>query len=104
LIGIVLGVAATRINAVSHRAPGRVARALAPVWPFALAVGVLGYLGLVPGVVILSCLFGVGDSNLVLGLTVVAFGGLLLAPVAARAHDRLQTGRLAPLPRDGGSR
>ena len=104
LIGIVLGVAATRINAVSRRAPGRVACALAPLWPWALGAGVLGYLGLVPGVVLLSWLFGLSDSNLVLGLTVLAFAALLVAPVAARAHDRLQHGRLTTLATAGASR
>ena len=104
LIGIILGVAATRIGDVSRRAPGRVARALAPLWPWILGAGVLGYLGLVPGVPVLGWLFGVSDSNLVLGLTLVAFASLLVAPVAARAHDRLQLGRLATLALDGASR
>ena len=104
LIGIILGVAATRIGGVSRRAPGHVARALAPLWPWILGAGVLGYLGLVPGVPVLGWLFGVSDSNLVLGLTLVAFASLLVAPVAARAHDRLQLGRLATLALDGASR
>jgi hypothetical protein len=104
LIGIILGVAATRIGAVSRRAPGRVARALAPLWPWVLGAGVLGYLGLVPGVPLVGWLFGVSDSNLVLGLTVVAFGALLLAPVAARVHDRLEVGRSAEAQMAGASR
>jgi hypothetical protein len=101
LTGIILGVAATRINAVSRRAPGRVALALAPLWPWALGAGVLGYLGLVPGVVLMSWLFGLSDSNLVLGLTVVALAALLVAPAAAMAHDRLQ---VTTLPTDRASR
>jgi hypothetical protein len=104
VIGIILGVAATRIGGVSRRAPGRGARALAPLWPWVLGTGVLGYLGLVPGVPILGWLFGVSDSNLVLGLTVVAFASLLVAPVAARAHDRLQLGRLATPAPSGANR
>jgi hypothetical protein len=94
LIGIVLGIVATRIGAWSGRRPGPVARAVAPVWALALGAGVLGYLGLVPGVVLLSWLFGVNDSNLVLGLGIMAFAGLFVASVAARAHDRLQPDRL----------
>jgi hypothetical protein len=92
LMGIILGVAATRIGAPSRRPPGSVARAVARLWPWALGAGVLGYLGLVPGVVLLSWLFGVSDSNLVLGLIAVSFAALLVAPVAARAHDRVQVG------------
>ncbi len=104
LMGIILGIAATRIGAASRRPPGRVARTAGRVWPWVLGAGVLGYLGLVPGVVLLSWVFGVSDSNLVLGLTAVSFAALLLAPVAARAHDRLQVGRPAVSPLDGASR
>jgi hypothetical protein len=100
MIGIILGVTATRIGAASRRPPGTIGRALARVWPWVLAAGVLGYLGLVPGVVLLSWGFGLSDSNLVLGLSVVAFAALLVAPAAARAHDRLQVGRLTILPAD----
>ena len=92
LMGIILGIAATRIGAVSRRPPGGVARAMGRVWPWALGVGVLGYLGLFPGLVVASWLFGVSDPNLVLGLSAVSFAALLLAPIAARAHDRVQAG------------
>ena len=50
----------------------------------------LGYLGLFPGLVVASWLFRVSDPNLVLGLSAVSFAALLLAPVAARAHDRAE--------------
>jgi hypothetical protein len=65
---------------------------MARVWPWVMAVGVLGYLALVPGLVVLSWLFAVNDPNLVLLLSVVSFAALVLAPVAARAHDRTQAG------------
>jgi hypothetical protein len=90
LMGIVLGIAATRIGAVSSRRPGGVARAMGRVWPWALGVGVLGYLALFPGLVVLSWLSGVSDPSLVLGLSALSFAALLLAPVAARAHDRAE--------------
>lgn len=92
LMGVILGVAAMRIGAVSRRSPGDVARAMGRVWPWALGVGVLGYLGLFPGLVVASWLFGVSDPNLVLALSAVAFAALLVAPVAARAHDRTHSG------------
>lgn len=101
LMGIVLGVAATRIGAVSHRSPGRLARAIGRVWPWVLGAGVLGYLGLVPGLVMASWLFVVSDSNLVLALTTVSFAALLLAPVAARAHDRAQAADRSRAPKAG---
>jgi hypothetical protein len=90
LMGIILGIAATRIGAVSRRQPGGVARAMGRFWPWALGVGVFGYLGLVPGLVVLSWLFGVSDPNLVLVLAAVSYAALLLAPIAARAHDSVQ--------------
>ncbi len=92
LMGIILGIAATRIGAVSRRPAGRVARAVGRVWPWALGAGVLGYLALFPGLVVLSLLSGASDPNLVLVLSAVSFAALLLAPVAARAHDRAQAG------------
>ena len=90
LMGIVLGIAATRIGVASRRPPGRVARAMGRVWPWALGVGALGYLALFPGLVVLSWLSEVSDPSLVLGLSALSFAALLLAPVAARAHDRAE--------------
>ena len=52
--------------------------------------GVLGYLALFPGLVVLSWLSGVSNPDLVLGLAAVSFAALLVAAVAARAHDRVQ--------------
>ena len=92
LMGLILGIAATRIGAVSHRPPGSVARAAGRVWRWILGAGVLGYLALFPGLVVLSWLLGVSDSSLVLVLSAVSFAALLLAPIAARAHDRVQVG------------
>ena len=89
LMGIILGIAAMRIGAASRRPPGSVARAVGRVWPWVLGVGVLGYLSLVPGLVVLSWGFGVSDPNLVLVLSAVSFAALLLAAISARAHDRV---------------
>lgn len=88
LIGIIIGVAATRIGAVGRRRPGRVSRALAPAWPWLLGLTVAAYLALVPGLVLLAHPLGVDSAGLVAGLSAAAFGGLFLTLVAARAHDR----------------
>lgn len=88
LIGVIIGIGATRIGAPSGRRPGRVFRALGGAWAWILAIGVLGYLSLVPGTVVLSAVWGVDNPGLVLGFTAVAFAGLILALVAARARDR----------------
>ena len=62
---------------------------VAHFWRPALAVGVLGFLGLVPGIVVVAWMTGGSDSALVLVAGTAAFGGLLLAPLAARAADRI---------------
>ena len=91
MIGIIIGIAATRIGANSGRRPGRVSRALGRVWAWILGVGVLGYLSLVPGTIILNEVWGVDNAGLVVGFTAVAFTALILALVAARARDRERT-------------
>jgi hypothetical protein len=52
-------------------------------------VGVLGYLGLVPGTLVLHAAWGTPSTALVYALMVMAFGGLLLALAGARARYRL---------------
>lgn len=59
LIGIVIGLVATRIGVVSHRWPGPIAAALGRAWAWVLAAAVLGYLALVPGTILLDQLLGV---------------------------------------------
>ncbi|HEX6207034.1 MAG TPA: hypothetical protein VF058_01620 [Actinomycetota bacterium] len=93
LIGIIVGVAATRIGSIPARRPSRVARALGRAWAWVLGTAVLGYLSLVPGVVILDQALRVESASLVAGLTALSFAALLLALVAARAHDRARAGQ-----------
>ena len=87
LIGIIIGIGATRIGAVARQPPGEALRGLGRFWPWILGGGVLGYLGLFPGLVLLSRTVTVPDG-LVYGLSAFSFGALILALVAARAHDR----------------
>jgi hypothetical protein len=88
LIGLILGLAATRIG-VGSTAPGAAARRLARAWRWALGAGVVGYLGLFPGMVLAYAIFGVESEGLVGLFALLAFGGLLGSIVAARAHDRV---------------
>ena len=92
LIGILLALAAALIG-VAGREPGRLARRVALAWRIALAVGVVGYLALFPGMVLASGLFGVASDGLVLLFAVLAFGGLITALGTARAHDRIAAHR-----------
>lgn len=92
LIGIVVGVAAARMGRERRGQPGRTLRAMARVWPWLVAAGLIGYLSLVPGVVVLSYATGFEDAGLVSALGVFAFAGLILGLLAARAHDDIATG------------
>jgi hypothetical protein len=69
------------------RPPGSFAAGLAGIWPWALAGGVAAYLGLFPGLVLLSHFTGFESWVLVLVLTASAFAGLVLALAGARASD-----------------
>ncbi len=88
LLGIILAVGSSRLPAPFRR-PARASRAMAAAWPWALGVGVLGYLGLVPGTLVVHAVWGTPSTALVYGLMVMAFGGLLLALAGARARYRL---------------
>jgi hypothetical protein len=89
LIGVILGLAATRIG-VRTPMPGPTARRFGVVWRWALGAGVVGYLGLFPGIVLASALYGLESDALVGLLGLLAFGGLFVSLFAARAHDRVQ--------------
>jgi hypothetical protein len=93
LIGVIVGVAATRIGHTGARRPGSIRAGLARIWPWLLGAGVVGYVSLVPGIVLVSRFTGFDDPVLVSALTVVSFAGLILALVAAWAHDRLEDWR-----------
>jgi hypothetical protein len=93
LIGVVIGVGATRIGAAPGRIPGRVARAVGRAWPWILGAAVLGYLSLLPGTILLNRFLGVESSWLVAALTVFSFAGLVLALGAAHADDRRRAAR-----------
>jgi hypothetical protein len=89
LIGLIAGVAATRVGHGGSVDPGSVRASLARVWPWLLGAAVVGYLSLVPGMVLVSRFTGFADPLVVSGLTVFSFTALILTLVAARAYDRL---------------
>jgi hypothetical protein len=89
LIGIMAGVTALRLGSPTSKPPGRLAARLARIWQWLLGAAVVGYLSLVPGVVLLSALTGYEKGRLVGILTAFSFTTLILALIAARAKDRL---------------
>lgn len=87
LVVIILGIAATRVHVVPRRRPSHVWQTTARAWPWFTAAGAVGFLGLMPGTVVLSTL-GFESAGLTVGLTGLAFGGLVGALITARARDR----------------
>lgn len=105
LIGVILGSAASRRMTTTVRPPGGVSQALGRRWRWFLAAGVAGFLALMPGTVLLHTWFGVASAGLVSAFAAVAFGGLILALISARAHDTeagrpLQPGHRDPVTRE----
>ena len=92
LLGIMLGTAATRINAPlnwwrAHLTAGS-QRFLARLWPWSLVAGLIAWLSLLPGTILLDHFFGVDNPDLVVPvLTFSAFGLLLLTIFAGFAYD-----------------
>ena len=98
ILGIILGVAATRINeplrwwhahlSISSR------RILGRMWPWYFLAGLTAWLMLLPGTILLDFFFGVNDLSLIVYLlTFSAFGLLVLTIFAGFAYDtKRQTG------------
>jgi hypothetical protein len=98
LLGIILGVAATRINAPfrwwrTHESRGT-RQFLTRLWPWSLAAGVLAWLLLLPGSTLLDYFVGVTNPERTIATLVFsAFGLLLLAIVTGFVYDtQRQTG------------
>jgi hypothetical protein len=99
LFGLILGLAATRIDAPHKwwrtRLPERARRALSSMWPWAFAAGVLAWLCVLPGSILLEGARGVSSPERIMSVLIAAaFGLLLMAIVTSFAHDmQLQRGR-----------
>ncbi len=101
MIGAVAGITAARIGREAPTDPAPATRALARAWPSSLIACVLGYLSLVPGVVLLSEFADFERAYLTSVLIAWSFGALTLAVVSARASDRLRAAaRQSPPARD----
>jgi hypothetical protein len=90
LIGVIIGVLATRIGAAPRRWAGHRWMASVRTWRWTLAAAVAGFLTLVPGLVVLAPILAAADSSIVVAVTLFAFGATAAAMTTARAHDRNQ--------------
>ena len=88
LIGLILGIAALRMHSVPRRTSRSFLSPLARLWPWLVGVGVVAYLGLFPGAVLLYHFAGVANDALVYSLMLISFAALILSLVAARAADQ----------------
>jgi hypothetical protein len=93
LLGVVVGVTATRIGAPSHGwVPAGVRAVLATAWPWCLASALIVWLALLPGTAVFERFVGMAEAAdaVVAVLTSGAFALLLLSIVAAAARDGLR--------------
>lgn len=91
LLGIIVGVAATRIDAPlvwwQRRSPG-LRRALGALWPWAFGACLAAWLLLLPGTILIDMAVSIERPEaLVPPITLAAFGLLLAAILTAQAHD-----------------
>ncbi len=84
IMGFILGVIRTRMTSSSEWILNR--DILARLWPILFPVGVIAYLSLWPGMVILSQ-FVLAESLPVMQLTIFSFMALVLAILSGYAHD-----------------
>jgi hypothetical protein len=98
ILGVIVGAAATRINAPprwwrTHLSGGS-RRFLAKLWPWFLVAGVVAWLALMPGTILLDLFFGVSALEFMVPvitfIVLSAFGLLLLTIFAGFARDALR--------------
>jgi hypothetical protein len=86
MLGIIVGIAATRIDTPLIRWRNR--HVLVHLWPWSLAGGLIAWLLLCPGSMLIDYYLGVSNPDLLVGISfLAAFGFLLLTTFAAFARD-----------------
>lgn len=89
LLGIIVGLASSRINAPLTRLPAR--RFLGNLWPWSFAAALASWLMLMPGSMLWDYFLGVSDPELLLAVLLLsATGFLLLTILTAFARDSQQ--------------
>lgn len=92
ILGVIVGLAATRINAPltwwrTHLSAGS-RRILANLWPWCLVLGVIAWLLVLPGTILLDQFIGVSNPELIVTVLVFSALGLMLwAIFTGFAHD-----------------
>ncbi len=96
ILGILIGIVGTRINAPSTgwslHLPAGLGPFLGKAWPWSFGICLVAWLLLFPGTNILGYFFGVDDMNLTVMIILLAFGSLASTIFAGLASDtRMQT-------------
>lgn len=91
LLGIILGIAATRndkpLTWWSRHLPAGWQRSLSGLWPWSLGAGLVAWLLLMPGTIILNLWFGLDNAVMVAFITFTALGLLLLTILTGLVRD-----------------
>lgn len=103
LLGLIVGVAATRITAPlawwQAHLSRRARRVLSAVWPWLFAAGLFAWLLLMPGTMLLDYFIGVSNPELVIPvLAFSAFGLLLVVVLTGLAYDSQPRARVRQTP------
>lgn len=97
LIGIIAGAAGTRINAPlpwwRKHLSVHTRRLLSGLWPWSFMASLLSFLYLFPVSIILWHYFSVYDPKIILGVSIFAFGMLLLAVFSGFVRDIENSGQ-----------
>lgn len=102
ILGLILGVAAVRMNTapIRSRTTTPPHGLLARLWPWTLAAGLIAFLALVPGTVIVAYVFDIANASaasaVVLVPMVAAFTLLPVTLIAASSYDRERRGVSRP--------
>lgn len=91
LIGIIVGIAGTRINTQFTWMNNHIStrNRLSKIWKYSYGVSVLSWLSLWPGLIILGIFVSVTEPLIVIFLTLLSFVSMLLTIFASFAYDSI---------------
>jgi hypothetical protein len=96
ILGIIIGAAGTRINAPltwwrTHLSEGWL-HLLEKLWPWSFTAGLLAWLGMFPGILLLWQFWRVNNPNLIFIFLLLMFGFLFSTVIAGFAYDSQRRG------------
>jgi len=93
LVGIIIGLAGTKLKSkfplLQKKRKTRLLKLISVVWYFSLPVGILCYLFLLPGSIILWGVFGFYNPSLIIITSILAFLMIFVSIVSAFSYDAI---------------